>query len=645
MSDVKKSDKPSAKNQPPSEASLRDIWFHQLSWFVLMFLLAYYWLNTSTHPDTEVPYSTFKTELVNNNIGRLEMRGERLNGQFKEPLPQSGIDEKITNFFTIAPNIADEQLMPLIEEHQVTFTVKSTTPSVWVNLLINILPWVLLIGFFAYTSRVFRHSLKGGGNGIFGFTKSRAKKFDANTINKRFTDVAGLENAKKDLQEMIDFLRKPEKYRQLGAKIPKGILMMGPPGCGKTLLAKATAGEAGVPFFSVTGSEFIEMYVGVGASRVRDMFEAARKQAPALVFIDEIDSIGRVRGTGVGGGHDEREQTLNQILAEMDGFDTQEAVIVLAATNRPDILDPALLRPGRFDRKLVLELPQRQARIDILKVHCQGKPLADDVDLEQIAAGTVGFSGADLANLVNEAALRAAHNNQKTLGPEDFAEARDKVALGTESGELLTAEEKERVAYHECGHALMALLIPGVDPLNKISIIPRGRALGVTEQTPTEDRHNFTQTYLENRLCILLGGRCAELVIYAEYSSGASDDLKKASELARKMITEWGMSKELGPLNLQQSETHPFLGKEMAAPRQFSEIYAERVDDAISNLLKKCEQKATALLVTNKKALITLAAALKVRETLDRQQIDQCLPELLPTTLPLPSPSSSKLMN
>lgn len=595
----------------------------------MIFLLVYFWINLQGESRINLPYSELKSELTKDNVVNLVQRGEKLSGELRTPREDQELGKRFTQFYSIVPGFADDEFLQLIKKHKVRFEAVSTQPSIWVNLFINLIPWLLIIAFFIYTTKVFRNSLGSTGrNGLFNFAKSKAKHYDASNIKQRYADVAGLDNAKRELQEIIDYLKSPNKYRQLGAKIPKGILLMGPPGCGKTLLAKATAGEAAVPFFSVSASEFIEMYVGVGASRVRDMFQSARKEAPALIFIDEIDSIGRIRGTGLGGGHDEREQTLNQILSEMDGFSTHEAVVVLAATNRPDILDPALLRPGRFDRKLVLELPQRQARLAILQVHCQDKPLAKDIDLDIIAAGTAGFSGADLANLVNEAALGAARAKQSSIKQLNFTNARDKVALGNESGELLTGEEKERVAYHECGHAMLALLLPKVDPLNKISIIPRGRALGITEQTPIEDRHNYTQSYLQNRLCILLGGRCAEQLIYSEVSSGAADDLRKATELARHMVSEWGMNEKIGAMNLQQGENHPFLGKEMTSPRKFSEEYAKKVDDEVAKLLTETEQKAQELLMENRLSLETLAKALIEQETLNRDQIVGLLPDL-----------------
>jgi len=437
--------------------------------------------------------------------------------------------------------------------------------------------------------------------------------------------VAGLEGAKQELREVIGFLRNPDKFRKLGAKLPKGILMMGPPGTGKTLLAKATAAEAGVPFFSISGSEFVEMFVGVGAGRVRNMFQQAREKAPALIFVDEIDSVGRVRGTGVGGGNDEREQTLNQILAEMDGFERYEPVVVLAATNRPDVLDPALLRPGRFDRKITMELPQKMARLQILKVHTRKKPMADDVDLEHLAGRTIGFSGADLENLVNEAALHAAREDKSRIEQADFEHAHDKILLGSERQEILNEDDKKRIAYHESGHALLSMFLQYADPVSKVTIIPRGRALGVTETMPVEDRVNYTQDVLEDRLCVLLGGRCSERLIFGNVSSGAADDLKQCTLLARRMITQWGMSEKLGPVNFPQHEAHPFLGMEMTMSKDFSDATAHAIDEEVEALVKKSELRALQLLQEKRAVLESLATALLQNETLSAEEIEKLI--------------------
>jgi cell division protease FtsH len=606
--------------QPPQPAPWQ-LFLNTLVWLLVISSLIHFGFNIKDATQTTISYSLFKQELVADNIARVSVKDREITGQFRDGVivPGEG-EQRFKTFKTFLPSFGDERLLELLEENKVEIESVSTSTPVWLTVITSIAPWLILIAFFVYSGRLMRRNLMGKEGG-FGFSKSRARHFDANNISTRYTDVAGLDNAKRDLQEIIDYLKNPDRYLRLGAKIPRGILMMGPPGCGKTLLAKATAGEAGVPFFSVSGSEFIEMFVGVGASRVRDMFGDARKQAPALIFIDEIDSVGRVRGTGLGGGNDEREQTLNQVLAEMDGFSSDEVVVVLAATNRPDVLDPALLRPGRFDRKLVLELPGRKARQEIIAVHTRSVPLAGDVDMEAIAAQTVGFSGADLKNLVNEAALWAARNRAEKVCQQDFDLARDKVVLGNPLSELLAEGERERVAYHEAGHALATFYSDKADPINKVSIIPRGRSLGMTEQMPTEDRRNYTQDYLEEMLCIMLGGRCAEQLHFDYISSGAADDLKKVTDLARKMITQWGMSERIGPVNLQRSEEHPFLGRDIAEPKEFSEHYAQIVDEEVSALINRCEEKCRARLQEYNQDLVLLAKSLLERETLSGDQI------------------------
>lgn len=623
------SDEPGGGPQKPPTPNFTNLnlLFHQLIWVFITLMIIYTYLDLPKEVAKIIPYSQFKMELARGNIEQVKVKGEILNGKFRAPVTEGnskGAPRQLTLFKTYLPSFGDPELIKLLESQQVQLDTQATEQPFWVNAIFNLFPWLLLILFFVYSSKVMRHSIGGAGS-AFGFGRSKARKFAANNIETRYDDVAGLDNAKRDLQEIIGFLKNPDKYHELGAKIPKGILMMGPPGSGKTLLARATAGEAGVPFFSVSGSEFIEMFVGVGASRVRDMFQQARDAAPALIFIDEIDSVGRARGTGLGGGNDEREQTLNQILAEMDGFSSSEAVVVLAATNRPDVLDSALLRPGRFDRKLVLELPQRDARRQILEVHTRKVPLADNVDLEAVAAETVGFSGADLENLVNEAALRAARLEKKLIDNEDMDHARDKIVLGNESGELLNEDEKQRVAIHEAGHALTAHLLPGADPLNRITIIPRGRSLGMTEQMPSEERHNYTQDYLEDRIIILLGGRAAEKITYRDVSSGAANDLKQATMLARQMVSQWGMSERIGPVNFQQSEEHPFLGREIAIPKNFSDASVELIDEEVSALIKNSENKALELLQANKTQLNHLAQELERLETLDEHQISELL--------------------
>ena len=437
--------------------------------------------------------------------------------------------------------------------------------------------------------------------------------------------MAGLEGVKNELQEVVEFLRNPAKFQRLGARVPKGILLMGPPGTGKTLLGRAVAGEAGVPFYSINGSEFIQMFVGVGAGRVRDLFNTAKENAPAILFIDEIDAVGRHRGAGVGGGHDEREQTLNQILSEMDGFAQNESVIVMAATNRPDVLDPALLRPGRFDRHITVDRPTLKGRLAIFEVHSKDVPLDIDVDLDRLAAGTVGLTGADIRNLVNEAALWASRHDKDYVDMSDFEYARDRVLMGAKREDVLSGKEKSMTAYHESGHTLLAWLVPGIDRVHKVSIIPRGRSLGATQLLPEEDRFNISESELRTRLLFLLGGRAAEKLVFDEFSAGAEDDLNKATQLARRMVTHWGMSERLGPVAFRDSEDHPFLGREMAEPRRFSEHTAQVIDEEVSRLLREAADKATAMIQQNRDKLDALAKRLEEIETLDEEEIEKLI--------------------
>jgi cell division protease FtsH len=483
---------------------------------------------------------------------------------------------------------------------------------------------VLLLGVMWVMYRRARDQFLGGGI-LAGFSKSPAKRYETGKKRVTFADVAGLEGVKQDLTEVVEFLKNPQKFQRLGGRIPKGTLLMGPPGTGKTLLAKAVAGEANVPFFSISGSEFIQMFVGVGAGRVRDMFKTAKEAAPCILFIDEIDAVGRVRGAGLGGGHDEREQTLNQILSEMDGFSPNEAVIVLAATNRPDVLDPALLRPGRFDRHITVDRPNLKARIAIFKVHCRDVPLADDVNIERLAGGTVGLTGADIRNLVNEAALWATRQGKDRVTMDDFEIARDKILMGPKREEVLTGKEKEMTAYHESGHALLAWIVPGGDRLHKVTVIPRGRALGVTQLLPEEDRLNISESELHARLVFMLGGRAAEKLVFNEYSAGAEDDLKRATQLARRMVTHWGMSERLGPVAYRTSEEHPFLGKEFHEQREFSEHTAQVIDEEVSRILHDAGERASQLLAQNRQKLDALAKELAEHEMLDEKEIEGIL--------------------
>ena len=595
-------------------------------WLLPLWLAAFgiYYLATFVLPEPlqEIAYSEFVQKVELTGVHTVVIKGHDLRGRYSGSESVEGSDSKY-DFHVVIPELEGERLLRLLEENHVTIQVRADQPPFWLQLLSGFLPWLLIIGFFVWSSRALKGRLGGmGGLGAAGgFGSSRAKRHGIEENGPGFDDIAGLESAKADLWEIVDYLKDPDKYRKFGANMPKGVLMMGAPGTGKTLLAKAVATEAKVPFFSVSGSEFIEMFVGVGASRVRDMFSTARQESPALVFIDEIDSVGRIRGTGLGGGNDEREQTLNQILAEMDGFEPGEAVVVLAATNRPDVLDPALLRPGRFDRKVTLELPQRQARAEILALHCRNKPLHEDVNLDEVAATTVGFSGADLANIVNEAALSAARNERASISQQDFLESRDKVLMGAPRGDLINPSERERIACHEAGHALAAWYSPASDPLEKISIVPRGRALGFTEQIPTEDRHNLTEDYLRSRLVIMLSGRGAEKLRFGSYSTGAEDDLKQATRLAYKMVGQWGMAEKLGAVGYSIAEEHPFLGRDITTTPEFGDDTARLLDEEVRHTLGQAESAATELLQQHRQQLQLLVAALLEQETLHHDEI------------------------
>ena len=595
-------------------------WRPFLFTFVTIFL--YYSLLQPTQSKVEeLSYSGFKTMVEEERVESVTIQGFQINGLTKTT-DDRGKQKRIQ---TTLPEFNDPALLPLLEQHSIQVQIRSSEPPVWLTIVMNIMPWLLIFGFFAYTNRALQSRLGNGRGGMFGFGQSKARRYEKLDVHISFNEVAGLESAKEDLREVIEYLKSPEKFRKLGAKLPKGILLMGPPGTGKTLLAKATAAEANVPFFSISGSEFVEMFVGVGASRVRSMFEEARKLAPALIFIDEIDSVGRVRGTGMGGGNDEREQTLNQILAEMDGFTSAEPVIILAATNRPDVLDPALLRPGRFDRKVTLDLPQKKARRAILEVHTQTKPIDKNVVLDDYAARTIGFSGADLENLVNEAALHAARADKKFIDVDDFEYAHDKIILGAVGQEIINKQDRHRIAIHESGHALAALLLPNADPVAKISIIPRGRALGVTETQPEEDRLNYPQDYLEDKISVLLGGRCAEQICLKGVSTGAADDLKQATRLARSMVSLWGMSKTLGAVSYPQHEEHPFLGMELTQAKDYSDATARLIDEEVEALINRKEKETLELLAANVAKLEQLAACVQEKETMNAEEIEALL--------------------
>ena len=617
MTDPDDNDQDNQKN--PSEKPFLFGRYEYLMWLLIMITTSLYFfsLNQNSQAIKTLNYTELLNQVEGGQITAVEIQGLQLRGRSRGAT--SGYD-----FKTTLPEFIDHQLLDILSANHVAVEIKSSQTPTWLQLLMGVLPWLLIIGFFVYSGRMMRNRI-GGSSGPFSFTQSRARRFDKKESGPGYESVAGLESAKQELQEIIDYLKTPEKFRALGAKMPKGILMMGPPGTGKTLLARATAAEAGVPFYSISGSEFIEMYVGVGASRVRDMFKQARKEAPALIFIDEIDSVGRVRGTGMGGGNDEREQTLNQVLAEMDGFSADEAVVVLAATNRPDVLDPALLRPGRFDRKIILELPQKKARRDILRVHTRGTPLAEDLDLDNVVAATVGFSGADIENLVNEAALHAARLNKQQLDNSDFDYARDRVVMGAERKDLIVVGERQRIACHEAGHALAAFYAEHSDPVQRVTIIPRGRALGMTEQLPEEERHNLVDDYLRDRLTILLAGRGAEKQLFNNTSSGAADDLQQATKLARHMVMNWGMSDALGPVGYRAGEAHPFLGMELSEPKEYSEATAELIDQEVRRLLTQAETHVSELLGSHAEQLQQLIDALLKHESLDRQQLIKLL--------------------
>jgi cell division protease FtsH len=616
--------KPDQNQQPAIPNQFAFLW---LSAAIFLMVL---WLQDGGQPRLQdLAYSEFKTAVVNDQVAEVTLKEEAITGLFTDSgaadfSSDSPARTSTPGFQTIRPPMEDPSLLNLLEEHEVTIRATPSGLPWWQEMIRGFLPWILLLALmFWFWGAAQKRMTQGGGP--FDFSRSKARRARKETSTATLDDVAGIESAKREIAEIIDFLKSPEKYRALGAVMPKGVLLVGPPGTGKTLLARAIAGEAEVPFYSISASEFIEMFVGVGAARVRDMFKEARKDAPALIFIDELDAIGRSRGAGLGGGHDEREQTLNQILTEMDGFEAHENVLVLAATNRPDVLDSALLRPGRFDRKITLDRPHKEARTAILKVHVRKVPLATDVDLEQLAARTIGFSGADLKNLVNEAALTAARENLHEVNAHCFEQARDRIILGEERDTKLTPQEREAVAYHECGHAIMAYYMPNADPLTKLTIIPHGMAMGVTEQTPKEDHYTYTESYLKDRIKVMLGGRCSEKLIYGEVSTGAQNDLKEATALIRKMIGQWGMSEKIGPLGLNIGEEHVFLGREMGMPREFSEKMAEMIDGEIQSQLLALEKATLDFLTEHRNQLEALAKAVLKHETLSAEDVEEIL--------------------
>ena len=580
--------------------------------------------NVTAEPQLEVPYSFFYDQVVAGNVERVTIQDNRVRGIFRRSVtwPSAADDaaraaRTSNRFITTLLPINDPQLAETLRENNVTVVAQTTEPNPILLFLLNFGPILLLLGFFLWSIR----RTQGQMGNVFGFGRTQAREYTVERPKVTFSDVAGQDAAKAELVEIVDFLKEPDKYIALGARIPRGVLLVGPPGTGKTLMARAVAGEANVAFFSIAASEFVEMFVGVGASRVRDLFKRAKDAAPSIVFIDEIDAVGRQRGAGLGGGHDEREQTLNQMLAEMDGFDQTESVIVMAATNRPDVLDPALLRPGRFDRQVTVGLPDRTGRENILRIHTRGKPLDDDVNLSELAKATIGFSGADLANLANEAALTAARKSRKRISMRDFSDAFDRIVLGTESPPLSNEHERQVVAYHEAGHAVVAALTPGADPVLKVTIVPRGQALGVTAQLPADDRRNYSRDYLRSRMRVLLGGRTAEELVFNEITTGAENDLRQVTGLARRMVAQFGMSDAIGPLNFGDDDRQPFLGYALSTGRSYSEETAARIDAEVRRMVEEAHAQTRQLLREHRDKLDALANALLEHEIVDRARV------------------------
>jgi cell division protease FtsH len=604
-------------------------------WLALVLVAAGFiaWYSLNGSASSLISYDFFQDQIEAGNIKSVEIQEEQASGQFKNleevnaayAKKYSDRKEKLREAFRVnvpRGSQAQEPLRRLLEQENVNYAISDSSSNVQ-TLVLYALMIVIPIGLFIFMWMSFRRTRNEimGGGFLSGFSKSPAKRYEGAKQPTTFKDVAGLDGVKADLMEIVDYLKSPEKFQKLGGRVPKGVLLNGSPGTGKTLLARAIAGEADVPYYSVSGSEFIQMFVGVGASRVRDLFATAKENAPAIIFIDEIDAVGRQRGAGLGGGHDEREQTLNQILSEMDGFTRNDSVIVLAATNRPDVLDPALLRPGRFDRHITVERPTRKGRLEIFKVHVRDVPLADDVELDTLAAGTAGMTGADIRNVVNEAALWAARQEKTKVEMADFEYAQDKVQMGAKREDVLGEKEKEITAYHEAGHTLMAWLLPGAHPVHKVTIIPRGRALGITQMRPDEDRFNMSEHELRDHLTMMLGGRAAERLIFDEVTVGAENDLERATNVARRMVMHWGMSERLGPVSYKLSDADPFLGRELHQQRQFSEHTMELIDGEVARILHEASERSTQLLTQHRDKLKKLAATLIEQEELDARGI------------------------
>ena len=609
----------------PGGASWRPIY---LVYAVIVIFMAAQYLFMRPQPAVPaIEYGVFLDQLDAGAVAEIDMQGAVLRGSFAKPVPLSlnagAAPVAITDFTTRLPAIQGETLIVKLREHKVRINVlKPEEESVFTRLLVGVLPWVVVLGVWMLVMRRAAKGVGGGAGGLFSFGESKARLVtEAARPKVTFADVAGMDNVKVELREIIDFLKDPKKFAAIGARVPRGVLLIGAPGTGKTLLARATAGEAGVPFFAINASEFVEMFVGVGAARVRDMMKRAKAAKPSIVFIDEIDAVGRTRGAGFGGGHDEREQTLNQLLAEMDGFETNEEVIVMAASNRPDVLDPALLRPGRFDKHIVVDRPGLKERRAILEIHTRTKKLAPGVDLEGLAQGTTGMTGAELERLANVAALIALRKGQDRIRMIDFEDARDESLMGMVREETISALEKRITAYHEAGHVVVAWELPGTDPVHKVSIVPRGQAMGATQLLPTEDRHYYPRRFLEGKLAVALGGRVAERLVFADTSTGAQNDLKGATDIAEKMVAQWGMSAKVGPVYVDRGEEHPFLGRKLTEGKSYSEELAALMDQEIRTLIVAAECRADEILTKNRPTLERIAQALLVEEILDEARI------------------------